>query len=81
MARILKDFKTPLDEVADAEDTKYHHQDQKLSSKKAFQTDVKMQLVEVMTEMENPFCGDFEELVTLDTRDCVDQSVVMTVQH
>ena len=48
-------------------------------SQKAFQTGVK-QLVEVMAEMGNPFCDDFEELVTLDTCDCPDEAV-MTVHN
>ena len=82
MARISKDFEHPFDRMDDDDDdddVKYRHHDQGLSLQKVFQSHVK-NLVSVMEEMGNPFWDDFEELIALDSCDCSDRSVTITMR-
>ena len=80
MARLLKEFQEEYHAEDDKEDlTNLQHHEQGHSTQKKFQQHV-VSLFETMKQMGNPFLDDFEELVTLDSRNCVDKSVVHTVR-
>ena len=80
MARLLKEFEEEYLADDDKEDlTNLQHHEQGHSTQKKFQQHV-VSLSETMKQMGNPFLDDFEELVTLDSRNCVDKSVVHTVR-
>ena len=49
-----------------------------LSAQKTFKQQVN-NLVDVVRKMGNPFLDDFQELVTLDSRDCMDDAVAQSV--
>jgi len=55
------------------------HHEQGLSSQKNFQRQV-LSLSETIRQMGNPFLDDFPDLLTLDSRNCTDESVVVTVR-
>ena len=50
------------------------------SAQKRFRCQVSS-LVDIMREMGNPFKDEFAELVTLDTKNCMDEAVVYTVRN
>jgi hypothetical protein len=81
MSRLLKEFETGflMDEDHDNE-VNYLHHEQGLATQKRFQKQVQ-NLTETITEMGNPFRDDFKELVALDTHNCADESVIMTVNR
>ena len=56
----------------------FHH-DEGLSTQKTFQLHV-LSLVEVINDMGNPFLDQSEDLLTLDTGNVLDESVVDTSQ-
>ena len=73
MARLLKEFEEEYLAEDDKEDlTNLQHHEQGHSTQKKFQQHV-VSLSETMKQMGNPFLDDFEELVTLDSRNCVDK--------
>ena len=49
-----------------------------LSAQKTFKKQVS-NLVDVIRRMGNPFLDDFPELVTVDSRDCMDDTVIKAV--
>ena len=75
-ARIIQEFEDTY-MTADAND-EHHNEGQ--SAQKTFRNQVSS-LVDVIREMGNPFKDDFAELVTLDTRNCMEEAVVSTVRN
>ena len=74
-ARLLKEFEQ---EYISEEDHKQQHHEEGMSTQKTFK-DQALALVQTISEMSNPFLDDSAELVTLDTRNVIDESVVNTV--
>ena len=56
----------------------YQNHDQGLAAQKRFHLQVGI-LYKTIQRMGNPFLGDFPELITLDSRDCVNQSVTVAL--
>ena len=79
LARLLKEFGDEYLPETDLEDPKsFQHHEQGLSTQKNFQTHV-ASLAETVRQMGNPFLDAFEDLVALDSRNCVDSSVIHTI--
>ncbi|KAJ8353418.1 hypothetical protein SKAU_G00209850 [Synaphobranchus kaupii] len=76
MARLLKEFEEEYLQEDDKES--FQHHEQGLATQKTFQRQV-ISLSETIRRMGNPFFDDFKDLVTLDSRNCADESVVNTV--
>lgn len=76
-ARLLTEFEEQFMESM-SHDNQHHEQTPSLQ--KAFKRQVNS-LSEVITAMGNPFLDDGPELLVLDTRNCVDDAVVATVQN
>ena len=76
MSRLLKQFE---EEYLPDDDTEipenFQHHEQGLSTQKTFQRQV-VSLSDTIRRMGNPFLDDFSDLVTLDSRNCADESVV-----
>lgn len=76
MSRLLKQFE---EEYLPDDDTGipeyFQHHEQGLSTQKTFQRQV-VSLSDTIRRMGNPFLDDFSDLVTLDSRNCADESVV-----
>ena len=78
-ARLLKEFEEEYLPDEDKDNPKnFQHHEQGLSAQKAFQRHV-VSLSETIRGMGNPFLDDFKDLVTIDSRNCTDASVVNTV--
>ena len=77
MARLLKQFEEECLPDYDIEnpDNFLHHEQGLASQKKTFQRQVDG-LCDTIRRMGNPFLDDFPDLVTLDSRNCADESVV-----
>lgn len=76
-ARLLTEFEEQFMESM-SHDNQHHEQTPSLQE--AFKRQVNS-LSEVITAMGNPFLDDGPELLVLDTRNCVDDAVVATVQN
>lgn len=63
MARLLQEFESQVKDYQDVDQKNGHHE-QGLHTQKAFQSHVK-NLVNVVTEMGNPFLDDYLELLAL----------------
>ena len=74
-ARLLTEFETCFT----VENAKHCHHEEGLSLQKSFKQEV-MNLSETIREMGNPFLNETEELLTLDSHDVLNQSVVGTVR-
>ena len=80
MARLLKQFEEEYLTDYDVENTETsHHHEHGMASQKTFQRQVGS-LCGTMIRMGNPFLNDFPELVTLDSRNCADESVVAALR-
>ena len=80
MARLLKQFEEEYLTDYDVENTETsHHHEHGMASQKTFQRQVGS-LCGTMRRMGNPFLDDFPELVTLDSRNCADESVVASLR-
>ena len=80
MARLLKQFEEEYLTDYDIENTETsHHHEHGMASQKTFQRQVGS-LCGTMRRMDNPFLDDFPELVTLDSRNCADESVVAALR-
>ena len=75
-ARLLKEFEQ---EYISEEDKKQQHHEEGLSTQKIFKGQA-LTLVTTISGMSNPFLDDTPELLTLDTRNVIDGSVVNTVR-
>ena len=79
LGRLLKDFEDEYILDDDPEDPKNcQHHEEGLSAQKAFQKHVR-DLVNTIKTMGNPYLDNFSELVTLDSRNCIDESVAVTL--
>ena len=79
IARLLKQFEEEYFPDDDTEMPKnLEHHEQGLSTQKTIQRQVNS-LSETIRQMGNPFLDDFPDLVTLDSRNCADESVISTV--
>ena len=78
--RLQKQFETEYFPDDDPENPRYflNHQ-QGFATQKALQKQVKS-LFQAFKKMGNPFLDDFPELVKLDSRNCVDESVVCALR-
>ena len=76
-ARILKEFEEDLPQHKDSE-YGFHHEEG-FSTQRNFKEQT-VNLVQVFCELGNPFLDDSDELLALDTRNVLDESVVNTVQ-
>lgn len=74
-ARLLKEFER---EYISEEGNKQQHHEEGMSIQKTFKEQV-LALVHTISGMSNLFLDDTPELLTLDTRNMVDESVVNTV--
>ena len=80
MARLLKQFEEEYLTDYDVENTETsHHHEHGMASQKTFQRQVGS-LCGTMRRMGNPFLDDFPELVTLDSQNCADESVVAALR-
>ena len=80
MARLLKQFEEEYLTDYDVENTETsHHHEHGMASQKTFQRQVGS-LCGTMRRMGNPFLDDFPELITLDSRNCADESVVAALR-
>ena len=80
LARLLKEFEIGYLPDNDPEEPQnYLHHVQGITVQKAFQKQVNS-LSTTIAKMGNPFLDDFEELVSLDNRICMDESIVTTVR-
>ena len=75
-ARLIQELEEQF--VIEKEGEGFHH-DEGLSTQKTFQLHV-LSLVEVINDMGNPFLDQSEDLLTLDTGNVLDESVVDTVR-
>ena len=76
MARLLKQFEEECLPAYDIENPdNFLHHEQGLASQKTFQRQVDG-LCDTIRRMGNPFLDDFPDLVTVDSRNCADESVV-----
>ncbi|KAG1662386.1 hypothetical protein GQR58_020959 [Nymphon striatum] len=75
-ARLLKEFED--ENLYNNEDTDHHHEEG-LSTQKTF-VEQALNLVQVIEDMGNPFLDNTSELLALDTRNVLDESVAITVQ-
>ena len=73
----LQEFENQLKGETNVDEKDVHHE-QGLSTQKTFESHVKNR-VSTFSEMGNPFKDDCPELLSLDTRNCADASVVDTV--
>ncbi len=79
LARLLNQFEEEYLPDRDPENPKYfQNHEQGFSTQKLFQKQVNS-LVKTIEKMDNPFLDDFPDLVTLDSRNCVDESVVLAL--
>ena len=79
LGRLLKEFEEDFLPEHDKDNPKnFQHHEQCLSTQKTFQRHV-ANLSETIKRMGNPFLDDFKDLVTLDSRNCADESVAKTV--
>lgn len=76
-SRILKEFESKY--LGKSEENIYHHEEGQ-STQSNFNNQV-VSLVEIMTEMGNPFLDDTGELIILDTHIILDDSVVKTIRN
>ena len=76
-ARILKEFEEDLPQHKDSE-YGFHHEEG-FSTQRNFKEQT-VNLVQVFCELGNPFLDDSNELLALDTRNVLDESVVNTVR-
>ena len=79
LSRIINEFEDQFKEPDDYDEEELHHQEG-LSSQKAFQSKVQAS-TEVITKMGNLFKDEFTELVTLDRRDIMDDSVANSMRQ
>ena len=77
-ARLLMEFEEDYLRKQSHLECGYHHEEV-LSTQKTFKEEV-MSLVQVFNELGNPFLDDSDELMVLDTRNVLDESVVKTVR-
>lgn len=75
-ARLIHEFE---EQFVIEKEREYFHHDEGFSTQKTFKLDV-LSLVEAIKNMGNPFLDQSEELLTLDTGNVLDQSVVETVR-
>lgn len=75
-ARLLKEFEV---DIFTQENENHLHHEEGLSTQKNFKQDA-LKLAQTITEMGNPFLNDSPELLTLDTCDVLNESVVSTVR-
>lgn len=79
LSRIVKQFEDDYLRPSEDRDVFLHHESG-LSSQKKFTQHVNS-LTEVVKKMGNPFLDNFPELVAVDTRDCTDPSVIVSLQN
>jgi hypothetical protein len=77
MARRLKEFEVSF--FTEDQEEAFHHQEG-LATQKTFQKHVNS-FCETVTSIGNPFQDDCEELVTFDSRNCLDESVASSVRQ
>ena len=75
-ARLLKEFEQ---EYISEDGTKQQHHEQGMSTQKIFKEQA-LALVHTISGMSNPFVDDTSDLIMLDTRNVIDESVVNTVR-
>ena len=75
-AQLLKEFEQ---EYVSEEENKQQHDEEGMSKQKTCKEQV-LALVQTINEMSNPFQDDTPELLMLDTRNVIDESVVKTVR-
>ncbi len=76
LARLQKQFEVEYQQIDDPEDPRnFQNHQNGYAMRGCFQKQVRS-LCSVFKEMGNPFLDDFPELVTLDSRNCMDESVV-----
>lgn len=79
-ARLIAQFERNYFEDDDPEDTgNFENHEAGKASQRHFKRQVQS-LVDVVRRLGNPFLDDFPELIKLDTRDCVDDSVAETIR-
>ena len=77
-ARLLKEFEEECISNMNDPEPEFHHEEG-FSIQKSFKEQT-LSLINVLNEMGNPFLDDSNELLTLDTRNVLDKSVLNTVQ-
>ena len=77
-ARLLKQFEEAYTVKRSKSDSCYHHEEG-FSHQKEFKEQASS-LVQVISDLGNPFLDESDELISLDTRDVLDESVVKTVR-
>ena len=79
-ARLLKEFEKSLNQSSENEEFDWLPQhEQCVSIQETFRSHVK-NLTETMSNFVNPFLDDCPELLVLDTRNCISEAVIETVQ-
>ena len=78
ISRLVNQFEHSYLE-SNEEEKQHPHHEQNLQNQKNFQVQVN-KLSSVIQEMGNPFTDDFEELVNLDSRHCMDVSAVSSLR-
>ncbi|EDO30603.1 predicted protein [Nematostella vectensis] len=76
--RLLQQFEGQYLDDTDSETGDRTNHETGLSSQKTFKIQVN-NLIDVIRKMGNPFLDNFPELVTLDSRDCMDNEVAETI--
>ena len=79
MVRLLTEFESTF-LLEDDSENNYGHHEEGLSTQEAFRKQAS-KFTDVITDYVNPFPDDYPELLVLHTRDCVDDSVVATIQN
>ena len=81
LARLQKQFEEQYMYGADPEHPRnFQNHEQGLSAQKTFQKQVNSLFNTFINKIGNPFLDDFRELVTLDNRNCVDDSVTAALR-
>ena len=76
LSRLRKQFERELFSDNDPDNPQnFLNHEQGLSTQKTFQRQV-TSLCSIITKMGNPFLADFSDLVSLDSRDCADESAI-----
>ena len=79
LARLQRKFEKDYFSHANSDNLKnFENHEEGLATQKAFQKQV-ISLLKTFERMGNPFLDDFPELVTLDNRNCVDESVALAM--
>ncbi|XP_045131595.1 uncharacterized protein LOC123516404 [Portunus trituberculatus] len=80
MARMIAEFESSVEAMESKQSKEMRHLEQTASIQKTFVTQV-CSLVEVITDMGNPFIEESQELICLDTHDIMDEEAAKSVRQ